>query len=297
MPKGKFVESMISFFAKKSKQHDEKHLSVKRAQPARSQSRGANSGRSILDADSFVFLPAEKVDLYWGAVLNDQNYPISDLAADYSTARAIFTRRQTVGHLTQSEESGLQAVQVLRPRANTQASRPEGISSVKTGNLFSRRLSGTLVKGNKVTDEVQEDSKLVDHALCVSDRERWSEDLSGHCEYDHVYSPTHRPNLTSTPVQDTPHRHSFLHSPPTEQAASPVERRPQKQGKTKSVSVVSHSYFDLEPGRLNSEYDLPWESVDWDRIKRRAWQGSVYLRMCMYVCIGGGVCKTIRLLL
>ncbi len=269
MPKGKFVSSMINLFSKKSKQTDEDHhLSVKRAKPARTRSRGANnSGRSMLDADSFVFLPAEKMDLYWGAVLNDHNYPISDLAADYSTARAVFTRRQTVPHLTQSAESGVQSVQVLRPRANTQAT-PESLSTLKNGSIFNRRLSGTLVKGNKVTDEIQQDdSKLVDHALCVSDRERWSEDLSGRYVYDHVYTPTLGPTLTSTPTQDPPSRHSVLHSPPT---VPPVELRARKQDKTKSAS---HSYFDLEPDRLNSEYDLPWDSVDWDRIKRRAFQG------------------------
>ena len=281
------MSSMISFFAKKSKEEsDDKHLSVKRAKPKRS-GRGGKSRKSMLDADSFVFLPGEKVDLYWGAVLNDQNYPISDLAADYSTARAVFTRRQTVGnsHLTRSEESssGVQNVQVLRPRANTNAIAAS--SSLKNGNVFSRRLSGTLVKGKKppVTDEVEDGSLLVDCGLCVSDRERWSQDLSGKYVYNRIYSP----KRTSTPDNDrgvtqlhhheTPHRHSFLHSPPAEQAAPPAKRRPSKpikrgDSRKNTVSEVSHSYFDLEPEVLNSEYDLPWDSVDWERIKRRAFQ-------------------------
>ncbi len=274
MPKGKFVTSMISLFAKKSKQQDDKHMKVKRVKPTRS------GRKTLLDADSFVFLPGEKVDLYWGAVLNDQNYPISDLAADYSTARAIFTRRQTVSHLTQSEESGVQRVQVLRPRANTQAAIhiPED-SRLKTGNVFSRRLSGTLVRGKKSIIEVEDSSLLEDYAVDISDRERWSQDLSGKYVYDRVYSPNHVPNRTSTPRQETPHRHSFLHSPPAEQAPPPPLHRSPKQDKKKdveikSVSVASHSCFDLE-SRLNSEYDLPWDSVDWDRIKRRAFQGSL----------------------
>ena len=282
MPKGKFVSSMISFFSKKSKQeNNDNHLSVKRANPARS-GRG-RSRKSMLDADSFVFLPGEKVDLYWGAVLNDQNYPISDLAADYSTARAVFTRRQTVGSkLTRSEESGVQTVQVLRPRASTNA--VSAGSSMKNGSVFSRRLSGTLVKGKKPTDEV-EDGSLVDFGLCVSDRERWSQDLSGKYVYDRIYSPKH----TSTPDNDravtlpqndeTPHRHSFLHSPPAKQVTPPTKRRPSqpiKKGdsRKKKVSEASHNYFDLEPMVLSSEYDLPWDSVDWERIKRRAFQGS-----------------------
>ena len=309
MPKGKFVSSMISFFAKKSKEgSDDNHLSVKRAKPTRS-GRGGRSRKSMLDADSFVFLPGEKVDLYWGAVLNDQNYPISDLAADYSTARAVFTRRQTVGssHLTRSEESssGVQNVQVLRPRANTNAITAS--SSLKNGSVFSRRLSGTLVKGKKPTgtgtDEVEDGSLLVDYGLCLSDRERWSQDLSGKYVYDRIYSPKH----TSTPDNDqrvtqshqheTPHRHSFLHSPPAEQAAPPAKRRsskPVKKGDSRknTVSEVSHSYFDLEPEVLNSEYDLPWDSVDWERIKRRAFQleGSEPVMLLFYPMV---VCKAI----
>ncbi len=278
MPKGKFVTSMISFFAKKSTKDDDKHLKVKRVKPTRS------GRKTLLDADSFVFLPgdSEKVDLYWGAVLNDQNYPISDLAADYSTARAIFTRRQTVHHLTQSEESGVQRVQVLRPRANTQAILPRFIpedSRLKTGNVFSRRLSGTLVRGKKSIVEVEDSSLLEECAVDLSDRERWSQDLSGKYVYDRVYSPNHIPNRASTPNHETPHRHSFLHSPPAEQAPPPPKHNTPKQDKkkdigNKTVSVASHSCFDLE-SKLNSEYDLPWDSVDWDRIKRRAFQGSL----------------------
>lgn len=306
MPKGKFVSSMLNFFGRKGKEDDDAvggtssqsvKISSKRQNAAR------KNRRSMLDADSFVFLPGEKVDLYWGAVLNDQNYPISELAADYSTARAVLTRRQTVSsNLTRSDESGTQNVQVLRPRAKTNAY-PENCL-LKSGDPISRRLSGTLVKSRKSTDEVQDGSILLDYGLCVSDRERWSQDLSGRYVYDRLLfppPPPKNPKHTSTPNNDkavhsklvdkeTHNRHSFVQSPPNLEFSPPSKRRqPQSpEGKnvfvrdwgkhrrpsTKANSVASHSYFDLEPDRIGSEYDLPWDSVDWDRIRWRARQGS-----------------------
>jgi len=296
MPKGKFVSSMISFFGKKGSKNDENK--IKRSNPARS------GRKSMLDADSFVFLPGEKVDLYWGAVLNDQNYPVSDLAADYSTARAIFTRRQTTSSnfFTRSDESSSQNVQVLRPRAQTNAIQEDSV--LKTGSVFSRRLSGTLIRSKKTTDIV-EDESLVDHELFVSDRERWSQDLSGRYVYDRVYSPKHTPS-TSTPISskptgatqvEAPHRHSFMHSPPTVPRHLPAIRKPsatqQHEPVTTRKRVVSHNYCDIEldserlQPELQSEYDMPWDSVDWEKIKRRAFQGSFTMASCCGYCING----------
>lgn len=295
MPKGKFVTSMLNFFGRKTKEEDESHLGVKASSKRQNATR--KNRRSMLDADSFVFLPGEKVDLYWGAVLNDQNYPISALAADYSTARAVMGRRQTISsNLTRSDESGTQNVKVLRPRAQTNAF-PEN-SLLKSGDPVSRRLSGTLVKCRMSTDEVGDGSILLDYGLCVSDRERWSQDLSGRYVYDRLFYPPNQsghPKHTSTPDNDkavhskqtnteTPNRHSFVQSPPVVEISPPSKRRlAQSQDKNvfvgrptsaKANSMAGHSYFELESNRMGSEYDLPWDSVDWERIKWRA-QGSI----------------------
>ena len=293
------MTSMLNFFGRKTKEEDSGTERVSASQ--RRQNATRKNRRSMLDADSFVFLPGEKVELYWGAVLNDQNYPISAFAADYSTARAVMGRRQTVSsNLTRSDESGTQNVKVLRPRAKTNAF-PEN-SLLKSGDAFSRRLSGTLVKSRKTTDEVGDGSILLDYGLCVSDRERWSQDLSGRYVYDRLFYPPNqsgRPKHTSTPDNDkavhtkqakteTPNRHSFVQSPPVVEITPPVKRRPAQTSKDKNVSVRDHagspsakanwtasnSYFELESDRIGSEYDLPWEFVDWERIKWRAFQGS-----------------------
>lgn len=299
MPKGKFVTSMLNFFGRKSREESAGDESTKPAATKRS-GNPKRDRRAMLDADSFVFLPGERVDLYWGAVLNDQNFPVSDLAADYNSSRPAMGRRVTVSsHLSRSDESGTQNVRVLRPRAKTNEFKPDEFpqnSLLVCEDSISRRLSGSLVRSRiKSTDEVEDGSVLVDYGLCISERERWSQDLSGNDIYDRLIYPFQVSNYSkhpSTPDNDNAQRrdthshkhHSFVQSPPAIATSPPLNQWPARSFKDKDVSrresersyglkadsIASHSYFDLESMELGSEYDLPWETVNWKQLKWRA---------------------------
>ena len=169
--------------------------------------KGPKRRRSVLDADSFVFLPGDKAANYWGQILNDENFPVSQLSADYSTKAAEMRRRKThVGGLRRSDEnSGVQEVNVIRPRAKTSANllqlpgAGEGGSPLHNGLVYNRRLSGSLVKRTS-TDEVEDSALIHDYAFCVSERDRWSQDLSDQYVYDKLIRPPPSANRTSTPT-------------------------------------------------------------------------------------------------
>lgn len=191
----KIVDSMLKVFGRNKENKDRGHSDQGRKKKPTKRTR-----RSVLDADSFVFLPGDHVSRYWGAILNneddDPNFPISQLAADYSDIR----RRKTHIGLIHSEESGVQEVNIIRPRAKTHAnsSSTEDKDMLRNAKLFNRRLSGTLVKAKKSTDEVEDGSLIQDYAFRMSDRERWSQDLSGRYVYDRLFCP---PTKSSTPLR------------------------------------------------------------------------------------------------
>ena len=271
--------------------------------------KGPKRRRSVLDADSFVFLPGDKAANYWGQILNDENFPVSQLSADYSVKAADMRRRKThVGGLRRSDDnnSGVQEVNVIRPRAKTSANfltvPGEGGSPKHKGLVYNRRFSGSLVK-RASTDEVEDVTLIHDYALCVSDeRERWSQDLTDRYVYDKLIRPP-PPNRTSTPTtkSNSPIQWKYASDEGSKRNKdSPKSRRrdsPKKSPHSRSQSVfiideraknrfsenlrsssratvASHGYCDLEPPTpRRSEYSMPPDSVDWEQIRLRTWKG------------------------
>ena len=276
--------------------------------------------KSVLDADSFVFLPGDKAANYWGQILNDENFPISQLSVDYSTRAAEMRRRKThLGGLRRGgteDSNGVQEVNVIRPRAKTTVDHlqvppvvgqggGDGGSPVHgNGLVYNRRFSGSLVK-RKSTDEVEDAALIHDYAFCVSERDRWSQDLS---DPRYIYDKLIRPppsssNRTSTPVRNDsppvqwnyPASNALLGDSKKE---SPKAREKSQHVRSQSVFIIderkknrfvkseeqarsssrqtlaSHGYCDLEPSISRSEYSMPPDSVDWEQIRKRTWRGK-----------------------
>lgn len=276
--------------------------------------------KSVLDADSFVFLPGDKAANYWGQILNDENFPLSQLSADYSVRAAEMRRRKTHvgGGLRRAgteDSNGVQEVSVIRPRAKTTVNHlqvpgaGDGGGSPVHGNglVYNRRFSGSLVK-RKSTDEVEDAALIHDYAFCVSERDRWSQDLSDQYIYDKLIRPPPPPPSSANPRTSTPVRND---SPPVQwsyppnRAPSKKKESPKVKGKSsqqharsQSVFIIdekkrnrfakneeqlrsasrqtlaSHGYCDLEPPTPRSEYSMPADSVDWEQIRKRTWKGN-----------------------
>lgn len=303
----KIVESMLKVFGRNKENKDRGQGQGKKSKPTK------RSRRSVLDADSFVFLPGDHVSRYWGALLNDDddsNFPVSQLAADYSEMR----RRKTHIGLIHSDESGMQEVNIIRPRAKTHAN-PAEDNVLRNAKMFNRRLSGTLVKARKSTDEVEDGSVIHDYAYRTSDRERWSQDLSGRYVYDRLFCP---PVKSSTPLKtSTPRQWKYpgdITNGTYERLKEPEDSDKKMRNKPKlelpiskpAVCVTkdnrlsaceisdednrvfhvkrasskntlgSHGYCDLEEPtgkHYSSEYCMPADAIDWEDLRVRTWQG------------------------
>ena len=285
--------------------------------------------KSVLDADSFVFLPGDKAANYWGQILNDENFPLSQLSADYSVRAADMRRRKThVGGLRRGgteDSNGLQEVNVIRPRAKTTVNHlqvpgaGDGGGSPLHGNglVYNRRYSGSLVK-RRSTDEVEDAALIHDYAFCVSERDRWSQDLSDQYIYDKLIRPPPLPssvNRTSTPVRNDSPPIQWNYPPrkaPSNKKESPKNREKSQHARSQSVFIIdekkrnrfakneehlrsssrqtlaSHGYCDLEPPTPRSEYSMPADSIDWEQIRKRAWKGNES-KVIQYLVNGGWV--------
>lgn len=282
--------------------------------------------KSVLDADSFVFLPGDKAANYWGQILNDENFPLSQLSADYSVRAAEMRRRKThAGGLRRSgteDSHGVQEVNVIRPRAKTTVNHlqvpgaEDGGGSPVRGNglVYNRRFSGSLVK-RRSTDEVEDAALIHDYAFCVSERDRWSQDLSDQCIYDKLIRPPPPPSSanarTSTPVRNDSPPIQWSYPPNRSPGSNKKKESPkyreksQQHARSQSVFIIdekkrnrfakneehlrsasratlaSHGYCDLEPPTPRSEYSMPADSIDWEQIRKRTWKGNgVCVRGC-----------------
>lgn len=143
-------------------------------------SRSKRDNRSVLDADSFIFMPGGTESQYWGEIMKDENFPFSHLGEMES-------RRKTHIGLVQSQETnGLQEVNlIISP--DVQELEKDG-NFILNGKVFNRRLSGTLVKA-KSTDFMDDEPVIRDYAFLLSARERLSQELSGRYVYDRLIRP------------------------------------------------------------------------------------------------------------
>jgi hypothetical protein len=150
----------------------------------KSHSRSKGDNRSVLDADSFVFMPGgTEGQCIW------ENFQLGAGEAE--------SRRKTHIGLVQSQETnGLQEVNlIISPSLQEKSD-----NLVLDGKVFNRRLSGTLVKARKSMDDLMEDEPIIrDYAFLLSTRERLSQELSGRYVYDRLIRPPLRP-------RDTPHQ-------------------------------------------------------------------------------------------
>ena len=235
----KIVESVLNLF------------NVQRRPKSKSRRRDR---RSMLEADSFVYLPGDNEN-YWGDLLNGE--PISALAAEYSE---------------QSE---------MRRRAKTAVSSDETV--LRNGKMV-RRLSGTLVslKARRSLTEVGDGSLQVPE----TDWRPRSQDLTGRYVYDRLLFPPKRNSQLSQQARYSPRhspRHSQHlqpgHSQPEQKHNGRLKRRSGLKDKHRSdqrfeirCSDTMHSYCEVEVSH-SSEYAVPVDAIDWRRLRDRIREG------------------------
>lgn len=162
----------------------------KKGQRANS-SRPKRDNRSVLDADSFIFMPGGTESQYWGEMLNDENSPFCSHLGDMES------RRKTHIGLVQSQETnGMQEVNLI---ISPGVQEKDG-NVVLNGKVFNRRLSGTLVKARKSADDL-EGPLIRDYAFLLSNRERLSQELSGRYVYDRLIRSPLQPSKNNHPKQ------------------------------------------------------------------------------------------------
>lgn len=268
----KFVGSMLKVFKREKKSQsslEERSSSSKKGRKA------------VLDADSFVFMPGDTGggDLYWGEIINDDNFPISQRHD---------SRRKT--HIGMDSSSGLQEVNLI---IRTRSEVPEKDEKILlNGKVLNRRYSGTLVNAKK---SAEDDGPVIrDYAFLLTGRERMSQDLSGRCVYDRLIraplqpanSSSHSQQRRMTIVADSQSRDDRercslkktdlkANNAPTKCAGDgrhlsiPNEwtGKPKVQQRPASMQTVdSHNYSDLEWARsvVGSEYALPPDAISWE---------------------------------
>lgn len=252
----KIVESMLRVFGgnrRRSKDHDG--------------DRPRRNRKSILAADSFVFLPGEG-GTYWGELVSSKYgegvpVPISHLAVDYSAQCEMRRRTKTVAHV---DESALRS-EALEVRRRAKSSVDDNM--LFGGMKLSRRLSGTLVRAGKtLTDEV-EDSSILDH------RERWSPDLSGRYVYDRLLRvPTKSQKQPKEDYQKDREKEEKL-----QQRRSKCVH-PERRSLVFEIrsEASGHTYSDLIP---LSEYAMPADAIDWEQVRVDTLRG-IDLYSCLY---------------
>ncbi len=153
--------------------------------------------KSQMDADSFVFVPGDGGGQFWGEVLNNDNFPAPGSQLENGGSR----RNTLMGGIMQSDGSGSQDVSIIF-RSNAAQKEQQ---SLMNGKLFNRRLSGTLVKARKSTDEVEDGPLIRDYAFLLSNRERMSGDVSDRYVYDRlIRSPLRRQDSNPPPSVPAP---------------------------------------------------------------------------------------------
>ena len=188
----KLVDSMLKVFKR------EKKVPRGLDKDGPKQRRG---NRSMLDADSFIFMPGGTESQYWGEILNDDNFPTSQQLAEDRNMR----RKTHIGFVQSEESNGLQEVNLI---ISPSVQEKEG-DLVVNGKVFDRRLSGTLVKANKATDEVEDGPIIRDYAFLLSARERLSQEMSGRYVYDRLFRPPLQTQKSNSPPQQSQHQWQY----------------------------------------------------------------------------------------
>lgn len=165
------------------------------------QPRSRKGNRSVLDADSFIFMPGGTESQYWGDVLNDDNFPRSQQLAEDKNLR----RKTHIGFVQSDESNGVQEVNLI---ISPSVQEKDG-DLVMNGKVFNRRLSGTLVKANMATDEVEDGPVIRDYAFLLSARERLSQELSSRYVYDRLVRPPLRSQKSSSPSETSAHQWQY----------------------------------------------------------------------------------------
>lgn len=179
----KLVDSMLKVFKREKR-------------PNNRQERRPRRGKSsVLDADSFVFMPGDSGEQYWGDILNDENFPISQFAGEDPGSR----RKTHLGFVQSDDSTGLQEVNLIISHSAVEKEKEDLLLN---GKVFNRRLSGTLVKASTATDEVEDGAVIRDYAFLLSTRDRLSQELSSCYVYDRlVRSPLHSVNTQSKELE------------------------------------------------------------------------------------------------
>lgn len=217
---------MLKVFKREKKGSKGLDKDASKARPRRGQ-------RNIQDAESFIFMPGDTQSQYWGEILNDDSFPISQLRDN--------SRRKTHIGLVQSGDSGsggdgLQEVNVI---ISPEVEKKDG-NLVLNGMVFNRRLSGTLVKARKSTDEVEDGPIIRDYAFLLTGRERLSQELSGRYVYDRLVRSPLQPRHSVTPAKQlTESKPTFQWKYPNEGRKSPLLTDKRKKDDKVDLGYVS----------------------------------------------------------
>ena len=224
--------------------------------------------RGVAEADSFVFMPGDSGDNYWGKIINDDSFPNSQRFAN---------RRKT--HIGLDSSSGHQGVNVvIRTHLNT-SDNDEKI--LLNGQVPNRRYSGTLVKGYTGNFKKAGDGEPVirDYASLLSAaRER--KDTQGRCAYDRLVrtplQPADSRQKRMTLVADSQLRDdtgrclidvkgSNAHSSYDRDEVEQIEWTgwPSKQRRPASVAC-SHRYSGVEWAPSTSGQAQPADAINWE---------------------------------
>lgn len=264
----KIVGSMLKVFKRKKSRG-----SLEESAPGSRKSR-----TSVLDAESFVFLPGDGgggSDVYWGEIINDESFPASQ--------RRDARRRTQIGL---DSDSGMQEVNlVIRTRSEVSEKDEKFLLN---GKVYNRRYSGTLVNAKKGQDD---DGPVIrDYAFLLTNREQSSKDRY---VYDRLIRAPLQPANSS---QSQPKRLTIVtdgrskgnkekcslrktdlaapSKPPVDATHLKVANhytgrpdRPGKKGRPVSLQTAEgHNYSDLEwVGTIaGSEYAFPPDAISWE---------------------------------
>ena len=229
----KLVDSMLKVFKREKK--GPRVLDKKN-----SRFRGDN--RSVLDGD-FIFMPGNTESQFWGEILNDDNYPLSQLREVEETQ----DRRKTHIGLVASDVPTEVKV-IISPSVQEKED-----NVVMNGKLFNRRLSGTLVKARK-SDLVEDEPVIRDYAFLLSARERLSQEISGRYVYDRLV----RPPLQTKDSLKSSTKPAPMHARDPQATLSPQWSFPGDTGPRESLSNDRRMSYGKEevvlrrPGHLSS---------------------------------------------
>ena len=230
----RIVDSVLNLFGKRSAGKDK---------DPRPRSRKGRSRRSLLAADSFVFLPGQVRDqeAYWGEVLQSRDYSTisSQIVEDNSVHTELRRRAQT------ADESALRAV-------------------------ITRRLSGTLLKARSEVEDGSQNPQHEGFGQFLDPGDNYKRKTETRPRSDDPSSERYvYDRLVHVPKRNSDHTDSSRGSVQSQNLRDSnlifeircSDQAPRARG-------GSSGYCDIVPVGC-AEYTMPLDTIDWENVRRR----------------------------